>query len=347
MRKLISSVGALLAVCLLFSMFSCRGGGSVREEIYFGYFDTVCTVKSYADESEEDFAENCIEIEKILQKYHRLLDIYNEYDGESNLCTLNENAGGEPVEVARELVDFMLYAKEIHGKTRGELNIMMGAVLSEWRGFRDHAALSPDTAEPPSADTLAGLAQHTSIELLEIDSPACTLRISDPEASVDVGALGKGYVAQKIAQYLRDKGISGYVIDLGGNLCIVGEKPSGEGWITGVRDPFDAEGYAIKLKLSDVSCVTSGDYERYFEQDGKIYHHIIDKDTLYPAEHFASVTVICRDSALADALSTALFCMSLEEGRALVASLDGVEAVWVGKNGDVTASEKIESVRVD
>jgi thiamine biosynthesis lipoprotein len=135
------------------------------------------------------------------------------------------------------------------------------------------------------------------------------------------------------------------VLDVGGNLRIVGAKPDGNGWITGIKDPHNASKYAEKLTLSDISCVTSGDYERYFEVDGIRYHHIIDKDTLYPAEHFSSVTVICRDSGLADALSTALFCMSYEEGRALVDALDSVEVIWVTKAGGKYTTDGIDRMR--
>jgi thiamine biosynthesis lipoprotein len=124
-------------------------------------------------------------------------------------------------------------------------------------------------------------------------------------------------------------------LDIGGNLRIIGKKPDGSGWITGVRDPFDLSGNAERFLLSDISCVTSGDYERYYTVDGKKYHHIIDKDTLMPADYFSSITVITKDSGMADALSTALFSMSYEDGMALLEKIPyDVEVLWIDKSGN-------------
>ena len=118
-----------------------------------------------------------------------------------------------------------------------------------------------------------------------------------------------------------------------GNIRIVGEKPDGSGWGTGIKDPADPEQYAAKVTLSDTSCVTSGNYERYFTVDGVRYHHIIDPQTRMPADYFASVTVITPDSGLADALSTALFCMSYEDGLALAEKIGNVDVLWITQDG--------------
>jgi hypothetical protein len=117
------------------------------------------------------------------------------------------------------------------------------------------------------------------------------------------------------------------------NIRIIGYKPDGSGWGTGIKDPEDPQSYALTLTLADTSCVTSGDYERYFVADGVKYHHIIDKDTLMPAMYFSSVTVITEDSGLADALSTALFAMSYEDGLALIQKLGNIEVLWIKADG--------------
>ena len=329
----------LCVLCLFLSFWGCDISEQTLEKTYFEYFDTVSVIYSYADESEENFESNCRKIESVFEKYHRLFDIYNEYEGINNLCTLNKNAGGDAISLDRELMDFLLYAKELFDATKGEMNVMMGAVLSLWHDCRENGAPIPEK------NALEAAARHTSIELLEIDVENGRARITDPEASIDVGALGKGYAAEMAAWALKRSGVYSYVLDVGGNLRIVGAKPDGNGWITGIKDPHNASQYAEKLTLSDISCVTSGDYERYFEVDGIRYHHIIDKDTLYPAEYFSSVTVICRDSGLADALSTALFCMSYEEGRALVDALDSVEVIWVTKAGGKYTTDGIDRMR--
>ena len=136
-----------------------------------------------------------------------------------------------------------------------------------------------------------------------------------------------------IARGLEERGVTGYVLNVGGNVRTIGTKPGGVGWTVGVEDPLGGDGYIAYLSLSGESLVTSGSYQRYYIVDGKRYHHIIDPDTLMPAEGFVSVSVLTKNSALGDALSTALFCMTLEEGSALVESLDGVEAEWVFPDG--------------
>lgn len=339
MRKIRTIIALFCIFCLLFSFGGCKSSQSKpHEKTLFSYFDTVSIIYGFANDSDEEFTENCREIESILAKYHRLFDIYNEYDGINNLCTVNKYAGGEPVAVDRELIDFLLYAKELYNTTKGEMNIMMGSVLSLWHEAREKGSL-------PDESALSRMSRFTSIELLEIDEKNNTVRISQPFASLDVGAVGKGYATEKAAEHLESKGVSSYVLDIGGNIRLIGSKPDGGGWVTGIKDPHNTSGYAERLLLGDTSCVTSGDYERFFEQDGVRYHHIIDKDTLYPSTHFSSVTVICDDSGLADALSTALFCMSLEEGQKLVFSLGNVDVIWVTPSGDKHVTAGIYGMR--
>ena len=155
--------------------------------------------------------------------------------------------------------------------------------------------------------------------------------------SLDVGAIAKGYACEKIASSLESAGYSSYVLDLGGNLRAIGHKPDGSTWRTAVRNPdiFSSEPYIYYFNIADTSVVTSGDYQRYYTVNGVNYHHIINKDTLMPANYFSSVTIITKNSGLADGLSTALFNMDYEAGVALVSSLDGVSVVWVTTEGQV------------
>ena len=284
-------------------------------------------------------------VEETLKTYHQLFDIYNEYEGINNLCTVNRLAGGEPVEVDERLIDFLLYAKELHGKTNGEMNILLGAVLSIWHDYRTAALEDPDSAAVPTQEELLDAAQHTDISLLEIDEARHTVRLTNPEASIDVGAVGKGYATEQAAAALIAQGADSYVLDIGGNLRIIGSKPDGAAFTTGIRDPKAPNSqYAAIISVADTSCVTSGDYERYFEVDGMRYHHIIDQDTLWPADYFSSVTVITQDSALADALSTALFTMPYEAGCEVVEAMDGVEVFWILHDGTTKYTPGLETM---
>ncbi len=326
-KKISAFLAALTAVLLLAILCGCNKNPEPQNRIYYQYFDTVCVIYDYSGDPE--FAARCDEIEQIIKKYDRLLDIYDEYEGEMNLATLNNHAGQGSIRVSAELAEFLSYAKQMYALSDGELNVAMGAVLSIWHEYRTAGT------ELPSEQELAEAAEHIDFDDVTVDVENRTVAIADPELSLDGGALAKGYVAARIREYLEDRELGGYVLDLGGNLCAVGTKPDGSGWSTGVKSPTAYGEYVYRFTLSDASAVTSGSYERYYTVDGVRYHHIIDKDTLMPARGFSSVTVITEDDALADALSTTLFCMSYEEGCRLLDTLDGVSAVWLTEEGEV------------
>lgn len=312
--------------------------------VYFDFFDTVSYIYSYAGDSQEDFEARCKGASDILLQYHKLFDIYYEHTGVTNLRTLNLNAGGEAMKVDEKLIDFLLYAKELYTLTGGEMNIMMGSVLSLWHDCREQAGNDPANARIPSEDALQEASLHTDISTLEIDEENLTVRITDPKASIDVGALGKGYATEKAAQYLRSLGAESYVLNIGGNIRIIGHKTDGASWATGIKNPESPDTYVKTLMLADTSCVTSGNYERYFTVDGVQYHHIIDKDTLMPSAYFSSVSIITPDSGLADALSTALFAMSYEDGLALVEKIGSVEVLWIATDGTQYTTPGIENL---
>ena len=343
MKTLCALLCALSLCATVSGCASDASGAEPKGKSYFTYFDTVSYVYSYAGDSAERFDDRSAEVSSILGEYHRLFDIYHEYSGMTNLRTINAQAGGESVSVDEGLIDFLLYARDMYDATDGEMNIMMGSVLSLWHDCRSAASDDAQTARIPTRDELADAALHTDIALLEIDREAGTVRISDAQASIDVGALGKGYAVERAAEYLRADGAEGYVLNVGGNIRIIGTKPDGGGWVTGIRDPNDPDGgFAAELTLSDTSCVTSGIYERFYTVDGVRYHHIIDRDTLMPADYYASITVVTEDSGLADALSTALFCVPYEDGLRLLRDLDGVDVLWIFPDGEIKLTDGLK-----
>lgn len=298
---------------------------------YFEFFDTVTYIYSYAGDSDDIFYDNCSYAADQLDYYHRLFDIYHEYSGINNLCTVNRNAGKDPVKVDRQLIDFLLYAKELCERTDGEMDITMGSVLSIW-----HEARNSDEVYLPSQEELETASRFMGFEFLEIDERNCTVRLTDPRASLDVGAIGKGYGTEMAARALSEKGASSYVLNVGGNIRIIGTKPDGSSWVTGVRDPKDSNNrLAVRFEIADTSCVTSGTYERFFTVDGVRYPHIIDRKTLWPARYYESVSIITKDSGLADALSTALFCIPYEQSLRMAESFDDVQVIWIFSDGTV------------
>lgn len=302
-------------------------------------FDTVTQIIGYA-ESEEAFTEQISELKEQFDYYNQLYDIYNDYEGVNNIKTINDNAGKEPVTVAPEIIDLLKLGKEAYEKTNGEVNIAYGSVLRLWHDYRESGTQDPENAALPPIEELESRAVHTDIDNLIIDEEASTVYLADPEMSLDVGSIGKGYAVQQVAEYAKEHGMEHLLISGGGNICVVGAREDGEAWRVGIQNPDlnSEEAYVQRVQLQDMSIVTSGNYQRYYEVDGKQYCHIIDKDTVMPAEHMASVSVIMQDSGEADAMSTALFNMEYEEGKSFVESMEGVEAMWILNDGTIKYS---------
>lgn len=315
------------------------GGGSTTAQkqsfkaYNFSYFDTVSTVVGY-EVSESEFKAVSDEALDLLGEYHKLFDIYNEYDGIVNLCSLNNVVDGQhrKLKVDRKIIDMLLYAKEMYTLTDGRMNIAMGSVLSIWHDYRDAGTDQPSKAELPPMDRLIEAAKHTDINNIIIDEENSTVWLSDPDTKLDVGAIAKGYAVEMVAKMLEEKGKTNYTLNIGGNIRTIGTKANGEKWKAGVEDPMGGN-YIEYIQLANEAIVTSGSYQRFYIVDGKSYHHIIDRETLMPADKgYLSVSVICKDSGMGDGLSTALFCMELEEALAFVNSLEGVEAMFVTEN---------------
>lgn len=302
------------------------------------YFDTVITITGYADNREE-FDAIADEMISQLSEYHQLYSIYHRFDGVENLCTINELVNGEhrTVKVDRRIIDMLLYAKEMYNATGGIMNIAMGSVLSLWHDYRTIGKGDPEKASLPPMDKLKEAAEHTDISKMVIDEVNNTVTLTDPKMKLDVGAVAKGYATEQVALYFEKKGVTGYVLNVGGNVRTIGSRADGEKWTIGIENP-DGDDYLAYLSLSGESVVTSGSYQRFYYVDGKPYHHIIHPDTLMPATGYLSVSIVCNDSGLGDALSTALFCLPQQEGLNLIESMDNVEAMWVTEDGQKTYS---------
>ncbi len=334
MKRILSlAVATLLLLALpVLSFTSCTDPEiKVKNRIFYEYFDTVSYVYDYSGGTDAQFDEVCRGVEYELKTCHELFDIYNTYAGVTNLKTVNDSAGKGPVEVNHRIIDLLEEAIELYELTDGNVNVMMGSVLSIWHKHRTEGVSLPDM------DALVAANEHTSIKNLVIDRENMTVEITDPEASLDVGAIAKGFTAELIYNMLAEHGICGYAINLGGNLRTVGTKPDGSGWVSGVQNPDKnaADPYVATLTISDSALVTSGVYVRYYTVDGVQYHHIINKDTLMPERNYLSVTVHTESSTVADALSTALFNMSIDEGREVISSLSDTEIIYVLADGSV------------
>lgn len=333
----------ILALLLILSLLLCGCAGAGEEQkqytaTFLTVFDTVTTIVG-RDVSEVAFTEKTQAVHDVLLHYHQLFDIYNEYEGLNNLKTINDHPG-EPVVVEQTVIDLLLDCKAYYELTNGRVNAAMGSVLYLWHEAREDGLNDFANAYLPDADALTEAAQHTNWDNVVIDDEANTVTITDPALRLDVGAIAKGWSVQRAAENAPE----GLLISVGGNVCATGPKDaSGTPWVVGVQNPDGGENYLHTLYLNRGSMVTSGDYQRAYMVDGELYHHIIDPDTLYPGKLWRAVTVVCPDSGLADALSTALFLLPVEEGQKLLTQCESY-AMWVDAEGKMYYSTGFEDL---
>jgi thiamine biosynthesis lipoprotein len=288
----------------------------------------------------------------LFQRLHTLYDGFHFYEGVNNLRTLNHEAAKGPVKVEPELMDLLLFCKEKQMLTRGRVNIALGAVLEIWHAYREEGIADPEGARlPPMAD-LRAAARHVDMNDLLLDPENGTVQYADPLLKLDLGSVAKGYATELAAQQMLASATPSFIINAGGNVRVGNPPLDGErtAWGIGIQDPRGNElsgasgGIKESFFASNLSLVSSGDYQRCYMVGNRRYHHLIDPDTLMPGSHFQEVTILTEDSGLADLLSTAAFLLPYEESRAMVESLPGVEALWILPDGAVEMTEGAQKI---
>jgi thiamine biosynthesis lipoprotein len=249
---------------------------------------------------------------------------------DSEVSAVNAAAGRAPVAVSGETFDLIEKALGYCEKSGGAFDISVGPLVKLW-GIGTDAARVPAPAEISAALALVG---HRRVKL---DKAGRTVFLERPGMSLDLGAIAKGWAADEAARLLKQAGVKGAIIDFGGNVMLVGRKPSGQPWRIGVQNPMDERGSYIGVGACEAEAVvTSGVYERWFEKDGKRYHHILDTASGYPADNgLISVSIVAAASTDADALSTTVFALGLDKGRAFAAGLAGIGVIFVTAGREV------------
>ena len=335
-------VTSLKRICLLLSICIALSGCGLKKEPkltrydaqFFELFDTVTSIIGYTQD-EETFTAYAKELHDELKIYHQLYDIYTDYPEISNIKTINDNAGIQPVKVDQKIIDLLDMSIEMYEKTDGRINIAMGSVLSLWHICREGGSNDPENARIPSMEELEEAAKHTDISKIIIDRENSTVYLEDPKMSLDVGSVGKGYATEMVCRKLEEDGLTIAMINVGGNVKAIGSKPGDESWTVGIQNPdlSSDQTYLHRLGIQGMSLVTSGVYQRFYTVDGKTYHHIIHPDLLMPWYEYVAVSILCPDSGMADCLSTAVFNMEPQTGKAFIETLDGVEAMWIYPDG--------------
>lgn len=300
------------------------------------YFDTVIQITLY-DTEDTAVLDGCF---ALAEKYENLFSATKE---ESDVWKIN-HADGETVTVSEETVKLLIWAADYANTTEGAIDPTIRPVSELWDFGSEGDAHVPEDAAIKEALT------HVSYENIRFgDAPSDetgesvyrTVTLTDPEAAVDLGFIAKGYIADRMKEYLLSKDAHSACISLGGNVLAVGEKPDGSPFRIGIQKPFAETGTALTtVEIRDTSVVTSGIYERCFYEDDALYHHVLDTATGYPVDNeLAGVTIICDSSAKADALSTACLCLGLEKGRKLLDAEKDVAYLMVTRDGEVYRSE--------
>ena len=275
-------LAVVFALCMLLG--GCTPALTETEKQYTAtfltLFDTVTSIVGRA-ESEAQFQEKAQKIHDDLEYYHKLFDIYNDYEGINNLKTVNDNAGIAPVAVDEAIIALLRDCKTYYVLTNGRVNVAMGSVLTLWHEARNEGIQDPANARTPQLEALKKAGEHMDIHNIILDEVASTVYLADSEMRLDVGAIAKGWATQRAALNAP----SGMLISVGGNVCATGPKlTDGTAWVIGIQDPENPEKNLRTFYLSEGSVVTSGDYQRTYVAEGVTYHHIIDPETLFPGE---------------------------------------------------------------
>lgn len=261
----------------------------------------------------------------------------SEWRESSDVSAINRNAGTAPVVVPQELFNLIRRSLRVSVLTDGAFDITFNTVGRLWN-FKSHAAPIPDDAAIQAALTDIGYGH------VVLDEAKRTVFLDRKGTRIGFGAIGKGYAANRAVFIMKEHGVTGGVVNAGGDLVIFGNQESGVPWRIGIANPLDREKVFAYLDTTEQAVVTSGDYENYIEANGKRYAHILDPRTGYPAPELRSVTIVCPDGELADALATGVSVLGLDAGLALVNRLRGVEAMLVDQEGTIHFSNGLESM---
>lgn len=262
----------------------------------------------------------------------RLEGLLSTWRPASDVSRLNAAAGGAPVPVHAETRAVLRAAARVSAWTEGKFDVTFGALAEIWKFDHDQ------DNRVPSAAGIAARLPRVDYRRVVIDDAAGTVAITRPDMRVHLGGIGKGYAVDAAVTILRAAGLRDFMVQFGGDLYVAGTAGA-SAWRLGIQDPRGApdDPFAV-LELSDATFSTSGDYERYFEQDGVRYHHILDPGTGEPARGTRSVTIVTKEALWADGLSTGVFILGPERGMALVERLPDVEAVIVTAENEVLVS---------
>ena len=296
-------IGIVLVLVLILT--ACQLGNINKKEemahIQIFAMDTFMDLKVSGKNAQKAI----LEAEREINALERMLSNTIE---NSEISAINQNAGKDAVKVSDDTLYLLKEAREIYDFTQGAFDITIAPIIDVW-GF------TKEVKKVPDEETLKQKLDLVDMKKLQINEKNKTVFLEESGMAIDLGGIAKGYATDKVNEIFIENGITSSVISLGGNVSVTGKKEDGSKWKVAIQDPLNKEGYVGVLYVEDTSVVTSGGYQRFFEENGKTYHHIIDPKTGMPADTgLLSVTIVCKNSTKADGLSTSVFIAGLEKG---------------------------------
>ncbi|MGI5838163.1 MAG: FAD:protein FMN transferase [bacterium] len=324
--------GYLVGVILLALLAGCRGrdhGADKPQAVARTGFmmDTIFEITAYGPAGEALQAATAA-----LDEVRRLEDLLSAHIAMSDVARINAAAGQDAVPVSPETIWLLEQSLAFSARTEGAFDVTVKPLIDVWGiGKKEDYIPTPDEV----AAALALIGYHR----VEIDSAAKTVFLPEAGMGIDLGAVAKGYAVDRAAAVLQEKGVSAGIVNGGGNIRVLGQKPDGSDWRIAVRDPRIEGGTAVVLSLADKAIATSGDYERYFIKDNQRYHHLFDPATGEPAAGgIISATVVADSAMEADILSTAVFVLGPDDGLAAVGQMEAADAFIIRSDGSTVES---------
>jgi len=281
----------------------------------------------------EDFAKESLAIAK--KEIIRIENLISSWDQKSETSRINRNAGIAAVEVSKELFDLIFRAQQISKLSSGAFDLTFAAIDKLWN-------FDGRESEMPNPDALKASVFNIGYQLIELDEESLTVFLPKKGMKIGFGAIGKGYAADSAKQLLVERGVLGGIINASGDMNTWGTKPDGSSWTIGIVNPMNNKKVFSWFSLEHNAVVTSGDYEKFTQINGRRYSHIIDPRTGIPSQGIVSCTIFASKAELADAIATAVFVMGVESGLFLIDQLPDIEAILIDESGIIHRSKNIE-----
>lgn len=321
----------IASILLILLLSSCSKKQAEPQAQSFFMLGTVCKVTIYDNPTTEAFSASFSRLREIEDR----MSLRNQ---KSEIAEVNRYAGKHPVVVSEDTFLVIRRALEIAALSGGAFDPTVGPLVEAWD-------IGGDNPRKPLQAEIDSLLPLIGYDRVTLDEETSSVFLKDEGMVLDLGGIAKGYAADEVARVLREHGVGHAIVNLGGNVLTVGDKADGKPWKIGVQDPDALRGeYVMILSLIDQTLVTSGPYERFLELDGEVYHHILDTRTGYPVKsEYTSVSIVTKNSLLADALSTSLYALGYEEGMALINTLEDVEAIFMTNEKMIYLSEGLKN----